>query len=384
MKKSFQYSVQVNSQTIQRAERWLELCRRLYNAALEQRITAYRRNRISISKFAQMKELPFLKQELSEYKDVDAQSLQDVLERLDKAYQAFFRRMKNGDTPGFPRFKGQNRYNSFTLKQTGWKIDGKYLIVKKIGRFKIRLSRPIEGVIKTITIRRTPTDKWFVVFSCDDVPTKPLPATGKEVGIDVGCENFLTNSDGRKIENPRLLKQSEDVLKVRQQAFSRKVKGSHRRNKARILVAKTHEKIRNQRRDFHFKTANQLLRNNDVIYIEKFNSWNGWKNLNRSMRDVSWFGFFSILKAKAEEAVREVIEVPARGTSQRCSGCGQEVPKDLSVRVHRCPFCHLILDRDHNAAINILRAGQALRNPCATRPENLLALAGRVSRPSRL
>lgn len=366
MKKSFQYRIEANPQVFQKAESWLDLCRDLYNTALSQRIFLYKHNRSSISKFDQMKQLPELKQAFPEYKQVGSQVLQEVLERLDKAYQGFFRRVKNGDkSVGFPRFKGRNRYDSFTLRQTGWKLEGKYLTVTNLGTFKIRLSRPIEGDIKTVTIRRTSTGKWFVAFSCDSVAEKPLHKTGKIIGIDVGCESFLTTSDGDKVENPRLFKKSQDVLIMRQQRLSRRRKGSKRRVKARILVAKAHEKIRNQRRDFHFKTANQLLRENDTICIEKMNSWNSHTSLTRSMRDVAWFEFFNILHFKAEEAGREVIEVPARGTSQLCSQCGVKVFKDLSVRIHNCPHCGLTIDRDRNAALNILfhGLGQSLQVP---------------------
>ncbi len=352
---------------VRRAEGWLDLCRRLYNAALEQRVTAYRRNRISISRFAQDKELPALKKEFPEFKEVGSGALQETLQRLDKSYQDFFCRAKawkpGGHKPGFPRFKSRNRYNSFTLKRAGWKLEGKHLIIKKVGRFKIRLSRPIEGTIKTITVCRTPVGCWFVSFSCDDVLTRPLPLTGKEVGIDVGCESFFTSSDGKVVENPRFFKRSEELLAMRQRRKDRRKKGSNRRNKARILEAKAHAKISNQRRDFQFKTANHLLKSYDTIYIEKMKAWHGWRTLNKSMRDASWFGFFTILRQKAEEAVaREIFEVPAKNTSQMCSGCGALVPKGLGVRIHSCPHCGLVIHRDLNASLNILRAGQALRN----------------------
>jgi putative transposase len=368
-KKSFKYRIQASSQTIDQAERWLSLCRTLYNCALEERISAWKRNHRSISAFDQKKELPEIKRAFPEYNEVGSQVLQDVIERLDKAYQGFFRRLNKGNgKAGFPRFKGRNRYDSFTLKQTGWKLDGKYLSIRNVGRFKLRLSRPIEGSIKTITIRRASTSKWFATFSCDDVPLKPLPPTGKAVGIDVGLESFLTTSNGMKIGNPRFFKGSKDVLALRQQRLSRRIKGSHRREKARILVAKAHEKITNQRRDFHFKVANQLVRFYDTICIEKMDAWNSTRTLNRSMRDSAWFGFFDILHWKAEEAARTVIEVPSKDTSQFCSRCGVRVPKDLSVRIHFCPSCGLSIDRDINASLNILRLGQSLRDTPAQVP----------------
>lgn len=360
MKKTFQYRIKANQKTIQKAEKWLFLCRQLYNDSLNERIIAYKERKENISQYNQMKRLPQLKKVFPEFKQVNSQTLQDVIQRLDRTYQGFFRRVKNKEKAGFPRFKGQNRYDSFILKQSGWKLDEQYLEIKNIGRFKIFLSRPIEGDIKTITVRRTLTDQWFVSFACDNVPQKLLKKTGKEIGIDVGCESFLTTSKGQKIDNPRFFKNSQDILTIRQQKLSQKVKNSNRRNKARLLIAKIHQKIFNQRKDFHFKTANQLIKENDKIYIEKFNSFKSFKGLNKSMRDVAWFQFFNILFFKAAEAGREVIKVPAKNTSQICSKCGQVVEKDLSVRVHKCQ-CGLKINRDWNAALNILRLGQSLR-----------------------
>jgi len=360
MKKTFQHRIKANPQTHQKAEKWLSLCRQLYNDCLNERIIAYKENKKSIFQYSQMRKLPQLKKTFPDFKQVNSQTLQDVIQRLDKAYQGFFRRVKNKEKAGFPRFKGQNRYNSFTLKQTGWKLNGRYLEIKNIGRFKLFLSRPIEGDIKTITIRRTLTNQWFVSFACDNVSQKLLPKTGKEIGIDMGCESFLTDSNGQKIDNPRFFKNSQSILIKRQQKLSQKVKGSNRRNKTRLLVAKIHQKISNQRKDFHFKTANKLVKENDKIYIEKLNSFKSFKGLNKSMRDVAWFQFFNILRFKAEEAGREVVEVPAQNTSQLCSRCGQIIEKDLSVRIHKCS-CGLEIDRDWNAALNILRLGQSLR-----------------------
>jgi len=360
MKKTFQYRIKANQETLQKAENWLSLCRQLYNDCLNERIIAYKENKKSISQYEQMKRLPQLKKVFPNYKQVNSQTLQDVIQRLDKAYQGFFRRVKNKEKAGLPRFKGQNRYDSFTLKQTGWQLDGRYLEIKSIGKFKLFLSRQIKGDIKTITIHKTSTNRWFVSFACDNVPEKPLSKTNKEIGIDVGCESFLTDSNGRKIDNPRFFKKSQDVLVMKQQKLSKKKRGSNRRNKARLLVAKIHEKIFNQRKDFHFKTVNKLIKEFDKIYIEKFNSFKSFRSLNKSMRDVAWFQFFNILRFKAAEAGREVVEVPAKNTSQLCSKCGRIMEKDLSVRIHKCS-CGLEIDRDWNAALNILRLGQSFR-----------------------
>lgn len=362
MQRTFKYNIRAGKQTLNNATRIIDLCRTLYNVCLEQRILVWKYRRKSVSCFDQINQLPELKRAFPEFKDIPSQSAQDVIERLDKAFKGFFRRLKDkSGKAGFPRFKGIDRYNSFTLKQCGWKIlDKRYLIIPKIGRFKMKLSRPIEGDIKTVTIRKSFTGKWYVCFSCDNVQLKPLPKTGKTIGIDVGCESFLTDSDGNKIENPRFLKKTEDILARRQQSLVTKKRGSNNRYKAKILVAKAHEKIRNQRQDFHFKVANQLVSKNDKICIEKLHNWKTFRPLNKSMRDVAWWNFFNILRFKAEEAGKEVVEVPARNTSQLCSGCGKSVPKTLDVRVHNCPSCKLCIDRDHNSAINIHRFGTNL------------------------
>jgi len=363
MRKTFLYRARIGRQTKAACEQWLGLCCYLYNIALEQRIYAYHQQKKSISIYEQMRQLLELKQEAHEFKTVGSQVLQNVLERLDKAYKAFFRRIREKDgRAGFPRFRGKDSYNSFTLKQAGWQLEGRYLYIKNVGRFKLFLSRPIEGEIKTITISRTPSGKWLVAFSCDEVPEKPLLPTGREIGIDVGCESFLTDSNGDKIENPHFFKQTEDLLATRQQRLSRKVRGSNRREKARALVARAHEKVSNQRRDFHFKVAYNLVKNNDVICIEKMSAFKSTRGLNRSMRDVAWFGFFNKLRFKATEAGREVVEVPARNTSCTCSRCGHIVEAMLlEQREFFCPECRFLLDRDHNAALNILRVGQTLQ-----------------------
>lgn len=364
MRKCFKYRIRANQKIYQKAENWLSLCRQLYNDCLKERIVNYKEKKKSISQSQQKAKLPQLKKIHPQFRQINSQTLQDVIERLDRAYQGFFRRLKarNGKV-GFPRFKGKNRYDSFTLKQTGWKLDlnNKALTIKNIGKFKILFHRPIEGTIKTLTIQRTNTNKWFVSFSCDNVSPKLLPKTGQKIAIDVGCQSFLTTSEGEKIENPRFLKKSEAILTMRQQRLSKRKKGSNRKEKARLLVAKIQEKISNQRKDFHFKVANKLLKEADTIYLEKFNSFNSFRSLNRSMRDVAWFQFFSILKAKAVEAGRKIVEVSAKNTSQICSKCGAEVSKDLSIRIHKCPFCGLEIDRDWNSALNIFRLGTSLQ-----------------------
>lgn len=362
MRRTFQYQIKMSKTSEAICIQWLERCRTLYNLALEQRITIYKQSRKSVSCYDQLNQLPELKKAFPDFKNIGSQCLQDVLERLDKAFKSFFQRIKQGKA-GFPRFKSSDRYNSFTLKQAGWKLEGRYLHLAKIGRLKLFLSQPIEGKIKTVTVKRTSTGKWFVCFSCDEVPTKIFPETTKEVGLDVGIKSFLVDSDGHKIDNPLFLKKSLKTLRVRNRTLSRRVKGSNRRRAARLLVAKAHEKIANQRKDFLHKVANHYIQNNKTIFIEDLQIDNMVRNrhLARSIADSSWGMFFQMLSYKAENAGREIVKVNPNGTSQRCSQCGERVPKSLAVRIHCCPFCGCVLDRDHNAAINIHKLGQSVQ-----------------------
>ena len=363
MIRTFKSKIRINKKTEANCLHWLAMCRTLYNLALEQRIILWKQSRKSMSYYDQAYQLSEFKREFPDFKFIDAQCLRDSVFRLDKAYQGFFRGIKNGEKVGFPRFKSKSRYDSFTLYQNSWKLEGKYLIVRNLGRFKLFLSRPIEGTIKTITIKRTPTNKWFVSFSCNNILNNGYPKTDKEVGIDVGIKNFCVDSEGKVIGNPKYYENSLKVLLRRQRALSRKKKGAQNREDAKLLVAKTHEKITNQRKDFLHKTANYYIENYQTIYIENLNIKNMIKNkyLSRNIADSSWGMFFDFLSYKAEGADREVIKVKPQGTSQICSGCNEKVPKSLSVRIHKCPNCGLILDRDLNAAINIKTFGQKVQ-----------------------
>jgi putative transposase len=375
MRKSFVYRAYPSRSARIRAENALELCRQLYNNCLEERKSAWDKNQQSISRFEQAKTLPILKKDHPEFGDVPSQTLQEVVERLDKSFQNFFRRVKTGETPGYPRFKAKDRYHSLILKQAGWTLKENKLVIKKFGLFRIRLHRPIQGTIKNIAIKKSVTGKWYAIFSCENVPLRLLPISTKAIGLDVGCIDFVTDSESRKVEAPRFMRRSAKRLKALQQHLARQIKGSQRRTKIRQAIGILHEHISSQRKDFLFKVANFYVRQYGLICIEKLHNWKTFRSLNRSMRDASWFNFFEILRFKAEEAGRQVIEVPARDTSQICSGCGEKVPKELSQRLHDCPHCHTSLDRDVNAALNILRLGTSLQHSALFLAEKPLALA---------
>jgi len=338
-------------------------CRDLYNAALEQRITAYQRRHITVSRFEQEAELKAIRAEFPEYAAVHSHILQDVLARLDKTYQAFFRRVRRGEKAGFPRFKGRNRFHSFTYKEygNGARLDNGSLVLSKIGRISVHWSRPIEGTPKTVTISRE-ADGWYVAISCADVPMKSLPPTGQETGIDLGLESFATLAHGQPICTPSYYRNAEAYLRRCQRRVARRKKGGHRRRKAVALLAKAHQHIARQRRDFHHKEARKLVQAYDVIYHEDLRVANMVRNhhLAKSISDAGWSAFLAILTFKAANAGKRVQAVNPAFTSQRCSGPGCEamVQKGLSVRWHECPECGTSLHRDHNAALNILRLGQ--------------------------
>ena len=342
---------------------------------------------LSVNYYQQKADLPAIKELRPEYKDIHAHVLQDVIKRLDKAFAAFFRRVKAGEKPGYPRFQGRNRYHSLTYPEygNGVTLDGGILSLSKIGRVALRLHRPMIGTPKTVTISRE-VDGWYACLSCADVPTQPLPLTGQETGIDVGLKSFLALADGTMIENPRHYRKAEKALKRAQRRVSRREKGSKRRQKAVKLLARKHQKIVRQRRDFHHKTALSLVQQYDTIYFEAIQAKNlsarpkpkpdgngGYlpngasqkAGLNKSINDAGWYQFLTILTFKAAYAGKRVAAVPPAYTSQDCSGCGERVPKSLSVRTHVCPACGLVLDRDTNAALNILWAGQARQGAVA-------------------
>lgn len=370
--KTYKYRLYPTKAQKQKLDENLNLCRVLYNTALSQRKTAYRQQRISLNYYDQASELKEVKECLPEYKYIHSQVLQDVLKRVDKAFQNFFRRVKLGEKPGYPRFKGYGWYDSFTYPQSGFSLSdnskgSQRLKLSKFGSIKIKLHRAIKGKIKTCSIKRE-LDNWYVCFSCEVQP-EPLLKTQKSVGIDVGIEKYATLSDGTLIENPRFFRESEAKLKREQRKLSRKQKGSNSRKKQKIKLAKIHRKIKNQRKDFLQKLSTWLIRNYDTIALENLQISNMLKNHNlaKSISDASWSMFAEYLSYKAESAGRKVIFVNPRNTSQICSNCGVIVKKTLATRTHRCS-CGLILDRDVNAAINILRLG--------TSPGGATALAG--------
>ncbi|MEW6207132.1 MAG: transposase [Acidobacteriota bacterium] len=358
MLKAFKYRIYPSCAQVATLERTLGLCCELYNAALQERRDAYRQAHKSIGYQDQQNQLPDIKEIRPDLNTVHSQVLQEVLRRLDKAFDAFFRRVKAGEKPGFPRFRARSRYDSFTYSQTGFAIEGGKLRLSKIGKVKTKWHRPIEGKIKTLTITRTATGKWFACFSVE-CELEALPVTREMTGIDCGLKEFAVLSNGEAIENPRFFRAEEKQLAKAQRKLSAETPGTPKRRKQRKVVARVHERITNKRKDFAHKESRKLANRFGIIVFENLNIRGMLKNtrLAKSIADAAWNGLVQFTTYKAENAGRRVVQVNPRNTSQACSGCGSVVEKSLSVRIHSCSVCGLTLDRDHNAAINILTLG---------------------------
>src|SRR5215510_9368585 len=358
--KAYKYKLKTNAMFVAGCSSTLDVCCELYNAALQERRDAYRINGLSINYHAQAVQLPQIKQVREDLGEVHSQVLQDSLRRVEKAFDAFFRRVKNGEKPGYPRFKSASRFDSFTYPESGFRLEGDKLHLSKIGSCRVRLSRPIEGTIKTCMTKRE-ADGWYVIFAVEENQSRFFPKTGQTVGIDVGIENFATFSTGEVVENPEFLRESECELKTAHRKLSRhRDKRSHRRRRAVQLLARKHQKIRRQRADFHQKTALKIVSKFDAMAVEDLNVKGMVKNhhLAKSISDAGWNKFILILTSKAEDAGRIVIKVNPSYTSQDCSKCGHRMRKTLAIREHRCDNCGFQAHRDHNAALNIKgRAG---------------------------
>ncbi|MBV9386463.1 MAG: transposase [Chroococcidiopsidaceae cyanobacterium CP_BM_ER_R8_30] len=336
----------------------LEECRWLYNKTLEIRKNAWEEEQRQVDWYETKRMIPVYKNTARPtLGKVYSQVLQNVTERVDLAFKAFFRRVKQGETPGFPRFKGRGRYDSMTYAQSGFKIEGNYLDLSKVGRLWMILHRPVEGKVKTCTIHRSSTGKWYVCFACD-VESEILPASDKVVGIDLGLTHFATLSTDEKIDNPRFFRKEEKALAKVQRRLSKEEKGTPERARRRRPVARVHERIRWKRQDFTHKLSRRLVNEFGTIVFEDLNVKRMILNhcLAKSIADASWSQLVEFTSNKAEGAGRKVILVNPRNTTKICSKCGILTDKSLANRIHQC-ICGLNICRDLNAAYNILRLG---------------------------
>lgn len=348
----------------QRAElhRWREQCSEIYNAALEQRRDAWKKQRRSVTRYDQQKELTDLRRE-PEFAAVPAVVQRSALRRLDLAFADFFRRSKSGEKPGFPRFRSRQRYDSFGIERA--KVDrapcvrgSGYVHVPKLGRLRFKQHREMPGEVRDVSLHYDRTkDRWSVRIVCYTGEAPEKRTVSRVTGIDLGLKEFAVLSDGESIANPRHFKHGAESLARAQRVLSRKRKGSNSRHRARRAVGRAHARIANQRRDFHRKLAAHLCTRFDLIAHEALNVRGLSRGiLSKSVHDVGWSSFLATLHSKAEEAGVHVVAVDTRHTTQTCSQCGQLVPKGLGDRMHTCD-CGLVLDRDHNAALNILARG---------------------------
>jgi putative transposase len=376
MRKMFRYRIYPTKKQETQLNETLEECRWLYNHLLAQRTTTYEQTGKGLTLYQQHATYPVLKQERPSLATVHSQVLQHVAVRLDLAFKAFFRRVKAGEDPGYPRFKGKGRYDSFTYPQFGFKLDeqGK-LFASGIGHLKIVLHRPLKGKIKTLTIQKSSTGKWYAAFSCEVEPER-LSERPEQVGIDVGLKTFATLSTGEEIANPRFFRKEEKALAKVQRKHSKLAKGTPERRKHRKAVARVHERVAFRRDNFTHQESRRLVDSYGIICVEdlQVNRMTHNHCLAKSIADASWSEFFSKLSGKAEEAGRRYVAVNPAYTSQTCSRCGHRQKMPLSERVFACPCCHVHLDRDLNAALNIrglgLQAlGLSVEAPAFTRGE---------------
>lgn len=362
MIKTFVFRLYPTKAQAQSLSETIETVRRWYNECLAERKTAYETEKRSVSKFAQLAKVKDYKANNPYAAGIHSHILQVATSDLDKAFQAFFRRVKSGETPGYPRFKSKDRFDSIGLKEygNGFKIVDKRLKVSGVGNVKVRWHREIEGDIKTVRIKHK-AGKWFASFACE-VEANPLPKTGKAIGVDVGLSKLLTLSNGETVDNPRNYRKAQARLRVLQRSVARKKKGGANRRKAIRLLQAHHLHVANQRSDFAKKVVFNLVSRFDVIAIEDLQVSNmaHHPTLAKSILDAGWAYFRSHLSFKAEEAGKIVVAVDPAYTSKTCSECGQRIENlTLAVRWINCD-CGASLDRDHNAAINILkRAGHA-------------------------
>lgn len=377
MRRAYKFRIYPTAGQASRAAQCLRDHQQLYNAALEERREAWRMRKVGIrygQQSAQLKEIRGLDPDQGRW---SFSSQQATLRRLDKAMAAFYRRCKAGEKRvGYPRFKALDRWDSVEWPSDGdgcrWKPDMGRVYLQGVGHVRVHQHRPVQGRVKTISLKREGR-RWYVVLSCDDVPACPLPAAGREVGVDVGVARFATASDGEIIASPRFTRESADELAAAQRTLARKKRGSANRRRAKAKVAQVHRRIRNRRADFHHKTARALVRECDVIALEDLRIANMVRSasgtlekpgtnvaaksgLNRSILDAGWGQFTSILIGKAEEAGRRIVLVDPRHTSINCHQCGARCTRPRQETVI-CPE-HGAIDADVNGAINIAsRAG---------------------------
>ena len=380
MLKAYKFRIYQNKIQTEQIQKTFGCCRFVYNQCLDRKITVYKDTKESMSKFdCNTYVNQKLKKEYEWLKEVDKFALTNSIYNLDNAYQNFFRRIKQGDNKaGFPHFKSKkdNRKSyKTTYTNNNIQVLEKQIKLPKLGLVKCKVSKQIEGRIINATISQNPSGKYFVSVCCTEVNIPQYSPTGAVVGIDLGIKEFAITSDGVHIENNKFLKKSEKKLAKLQKELSRKTIGSNNRNKARIKVARCHEKIVNQRKDFLNKLSTQLIKDYDIICLETLKVKNMVKNhkLAKAISDVSWSEFVRQLQYKADWYGKCVYKINRFfASSKTCSECGYQIDNlDLSIREWTCHECETIHDRDINAAQNILKRGEFELNNIQTQNKKL-------------
>ena len=370
---TYKFRIYPNKTQVDKIDYMLYISRILYNAMLQQRKMAYELNKdfyenIKITSYTQEEEFPGIKNEFPEYKDLYSQSMQNVADRLDKTYDNFFRRIREKKSgkkikAGFPRFKSKEQYRSITYTQFGFKVlDNTHIFFSKIGKIRMFQHREIKGKIKQAAIKKDKADNYYVTLiveainnsiNCSEFPYNP-------VGIDVGLLKLIATTDNEPVDPPKYLRKSEKKLKRAQRSLSRKQKGSKNRREMRVRVAGIHIHISNQRNDFSQKLSRTLVNNHNFIAYEDLNIENMLKNhkMAKSIADASWGELINNTMYKAERAGKYCVKVNPRNTSKMCSYCGNIIEEQtLNDREYHCIKCGFTMDRDDNAAINVLHAG---------------------------
>lgn len=369
---SYKYRLYPSEQDKEELENHLELCRRVYNHFLEKLNEA---GEIP-SRYELQKQLPELKEEWTELKQVHSKVLQMVLKQLYDNLQSLSERKKNGYKIGKLRYKGEGWFKTIEYNQSGFKLkktDNRLdsLKLSKIGEVPIRLHREIEGKVKGVIVKRDSAGDWYAIFQTEQESSETDTTESENVeaaGIDLGIQKFIVDSDGNRIEHPKNVEKAGERLKKEQRNLSRKEKGSKNYEKQRKRVAKLHKRVKNRRMDFLHKLSNAYVSEYDKIVLEDLNiseMVQGEMN-SKNTADSSWRTFIQLLLYKAERAGTEVILVDPKDTTKECSQCGVKTDKKLWQREHSCPSCGYETDRDYNAAQNILGKGLAEVTPAET------------------
>lgn len=371
--KPYEFRLYPTKEQAERLDDWLKILCEIYNSALRERRDAWQLNKISISYIDQNRQITEIKEIREDVKSINSHAVQDALRRLDKSYKAFFREVKKGNRPGYPKFKKPGFFNSFTVPNTRYKITGNKISLSRFGNIKIVLDREIEGELKSLTIKRD-IDQYYAIITAEFEP-ETLPPSDRVVGIDFGVQKIACLSDGTQIENPKFHKQLENKLRIAHRKVSRRKKGSQRRKKAAIELAKLYRRLRRCRKQFQHEVTTRLVKEFGIIIIEDLDLAtmiaNGRNtkpnrkknNINKAMTDVAIGSMVQKLEYKSQYAGRKLIKVdPIKEKTAQICICGHPVKKTLISREVFCPNCGRLDDKGFISSNVIKSAGLKKQN----------------------